>query len=757
VDSGLVVTSTNPAMSGIVFREPAQMIGQRAGGSLGCSHSFEEPGGCGFASACSTCELRKSIGEVLASGERVTQREVLLPLRIDGAARNRWLSVSVEPVEIDGARSAIVAVDDVTERKETERALAQSRARFEEVVRRIPVGVFVFEIRSDGEQRFVYVSPMFSTILGLDAGAVAQGFRGIFRAVHPADRAQLLRASLDVIACHGPFRWENRFVVRGELRWIRIEADPEETPEGGTVWNGVVTDLTQRRRDEEALRRSRALVTRTEAIARIGSYRWDLGTQRVTWSDGMFRLFGVDPGSFDGDVGRVVAARIHGDDAPAVLAANEALLRDRVPTPLSYRIVDADGTERTVWAQGELEPGDLENGEALVGFVQDITERRRAEEEQRQLTESLAATLEALPDLMFDLDRDGRFHGFNAPKSQLLFVPPELFLGRSVAEVLPKEAGDVIGAALAEAARDGRHVGGSFSLPLPGGDRCFELSIAAKGSAGNERERFVVLSRDVTERERANEAIRRLNADLELRVSERTAELKAANSELEAFSYSVSHDLRAPLRAIEGFSAMLLETLGAGADPESRRLLGVVRSNALKMARLIDDLLAFSRLGRSVMHSSRLHMSSMARLAFEEVVPDAGDRSRIVFHVGELPAVRGDAALVHQVWLNLLSNAVKYSAGAAEPVIDVEGTLEGDEAVYRVRDNGAGFEMAYAGKLFGVFQRLHPASEFQGTGVGLALAARIVSRHGGRIWAEGAVGQGASFSFSLPVAPKGAD
>ena len=249
---------------------------------------------------------------------------------------------------------------------------------------------------------------------------------------------------------------------------------------------------------------------------------------------------------------------------------------------------------------------------------------------------------------------------------------------------------------------------------------------------------------------------RQLSEHLDQKVRERTAQLEVSNRELEAFSYSVSHDLRAPLRAIEGFSAMVVEHCGPQVDAEVQRLLGVVRTNARRMAQLIDDLLAFSRTGRSEIHRVPLNMEEMARSAFGEVVPEPEERAKIDFRVGELPGADGDAALLRQVWINLLSNAVKFSSGREKPVVDVEGSLDGEHAVYRVRDNGAGFDMAYVGKLFGVFQRLHGMKEFEGTGVGLALVQRIVGRHGGRVWAEGAVGRGATLSFALPAARRDA-
>ncbi len=250
---------------------------------------------------------------------------------------------------------------------------------------------------------------------------------------------------------------------------------------------------------------------------------------------------------------------------------------------------------------------------------------------------------------------------------------------------------------------------------------------------------------------RSEQRYRELSVELEKRVQERTAQLQEANRELEAFSYSVSHDLRAPLRAIDGFSRMILEDQGERFDPEARRLLGVVSANARRMAQLIDDLLRFSRLGRSEMQRTTVDMGGLVRAVFAEVVPDPDARARIDVRAGSLPSVEADLALLRQVWVNLLSNAVKFSASRERPVIEVAGEVDGPTAVYSVKDNGAGFDMAYSGNLFGVFQRLHRPSEFEGTGVGLALVKRIVLRHGGRVWAEGAVGHGATFSFSLPV------
>lgn len=241
----------------------------------------------------------------------------------------------------------------------------------------------------------------------------------------------------------------------------------------------------------------------------------------------------------------------------------------------------------------------------------------------------------------------------------------------------------------------------------------------------------------------------RLRQTLAEKLERQAIELQTSNKELESFSYSVSHDLRSPLRAIDSFALMLEEDYAGKLDEEGRRYIGVVREGAQKMGRLIDDLLAFSRLGREPINAVSIDLKAGAERAVREVLEaHTGTSPELLMH--ELPPARGDAALLHHVWVNLIGNAVKYSSKIAAPRIEIGGCIQGSESVYFVKDNGAGFDMRYSEKLFRVFQRLHGADEFPGTGVGLAIVQRVISRHGGRVWGESKPEHGAKFFFTLP-------
>jgi light-regulated signal transduction histidine kinase (bacteriophytochrome) len=263
------------------------------------------------------------------------------------------------------------------------------------------------------------------------------------------------------------------------------------------------------------------------------------------------------------------------------------------------------------------------------------------------------------------------------------------------------------------------------------------------------------LAWEIAERKRTEEELDKHREHLEELVQERTAELAATNQELRGFSYSVSHDLRAPLRHIDGFLELLREEMGTVLDEQGQQYMEAISGASARMGRLIDGLLSYSGMGHHTLAVQKVELGALVRDAIEELAPDTAGRS-IDWHIGDLPEVLGDATLLRIVLVNLIANAVKFTRSREEARIEI-GSLFGKEGqekenVVYVRDNGVGFDMAFVDKLFGVFQRLHRAEEFEGTGIGLANVRRIIDRHGGRAWAEGALDQGAAFYFSLPKA-----
>ena len=282
--------------------------------------------------------------------------------------------------------------------------------------------------------------------------------------------------------------------------------------------------------------------------------------------------------------------------------------------------------------------------------------------------------------------------------------------------------------------------------------RAAELIIANKELAFQNSEKEKRAKELVTANkglEKAKDNIRKLNDELEQKVIERTSQLQSVNKELESFSYSVSHDLRAPIRAINGYTRIIVEDYSSQLDAEGIKVLQAIINNSKKMGELIDDLLAFSKLGRKEVSFSEINMLALVQSVKEEFLFEEGENIP-EFKVDELFPAMGDQSLIKQVWINLISNAIKYSKYKEKTTVEISAHKTANSVIYKIKDEGAGFDMEYYDKLFGVFQRLHSQDEFEGTGIGLAIVQKIVSRHNGMVWAKSKVNEGTSFYFSLP-------
>ena len=399
--------------------------------------------------------------------------------------------------------------------------------------------------------------------------------------------------------------------------------------------------------------------------------------------------------------------------------------------------------------EGSCVLAEIGGEQQIIGVARDITEVQRAEDALRQSEEKFAKVFHASPDWIFIVRmEDGLIMDANEGFVRLSGYSIEEAVGRTTAALglwtYPKKRSHFLDEIRAKGSvsnyeHEIRRKDGQLRDMLTS-----SVIIDIVGTTC-----LIAISRDITDQRHAEEEIRNLNVDLESRVSARTAELEGALRELESFSYSISHDLRSPLRAIAGYAKIIEEDYAAQIDAEGKRLLDRIAGGAIRMGELIDDLLDFSRIGRAELKKMPIEMTGLVREVLGEM-PEAGSGHRLQMRIAELPAAVADRGLLRQVWTNLLSNAIKYSRQRDPATIEVGGAIEGNEAHYFVRDNGVGFDMQYAGKLFQVFQRLHRDPAFEGTGVGLAIVARVVQRHGGRVWAEAAPDKGATFHFTLP-------
>jgi PAS domain S-box-containing protein len=604
--------------------------------------------------------------------------------------------------------------------------------------------------------------------------------------VLPEDREAVDRKFRKSLETESDWNFECRIRrIDNEVRWIWAAGRHRHLNGAPKIMSGIVQDITERKLTEEKSERQKSILSGIATIfhkALTCKTEEELGLfclqvlEEVTRSKfGLIGEINPETGRLDdiaisnpgwdlcrmedqeGHGRKTTGSAIHGLYGRVILDGKGFFTNDPYSHPDSIGTPEGHppltsflgaplshaGKTIGVVALGNREAGygpeELEVVESIAPAIVQAFISKRAEEEARESAHLLKTVMDSSPDPIFIKDREGRF----------LFGNPALLRiwGKSLNEVIGKKDSDLYSdRAIADAVMEndrlvmesGESKAVEEIVQTQEGLRTYLSMKSPRFDSRGNVDGIIGIARDITERKVAEKERERLISDLE-----------SANRELESFTYSVSHDLRAPLRAIDGFSSMLMKTMDLKLDQEEKRRLALIQENTTKMNRLIDDLLALSRVGRAEIMHKRINMTRIAESTWEQQLTLNPDL-KIDFVAYSLPDAFGDEGLILQVFSNLLSNAVKFTRKRRKPVIEIGGKTSRSETVYYIKDNGAGFNMKYYDKLFGVFQRLHSEREYEGTGVGLAIVQRIIHRHGGRVWAEGKVGKGATFYFSLP-------
>ncbi len=625
---------------------------------------------------------------------------------------------------------------------------------------------FVWTCRPDGAMK--WTSQALLAYVGASQAEMLE--QGWLEYVHPEDRASAQSAWRGAVTASVEYRTDYRLrrhdgtYRRFEARALLLRDDAGHAVE----WFGRLAEAPGDRTEPDedvylALRDERdrlAKMARSTPVILHSFRRAPDGGLTITYgAERLADLCETSPEALAADAS-VMMRNVHPDDLAALRQAQEESWQYTLPWHAEFRMLHSRRGE--IWLEGHSVPMPEPDGATVWhGAITDITERKLSEQALRESQAELSAVIENLSDGLMTCSLEGTVMSANPAALELYGFSSLAECQRPLADFsslfqLSTLEGDAVSFEEWPFSRILR--GGSVSnLELKirhlllGWEKIFRYGGGlVRDDAGRPFLAMVHVA-DVTEQRRAEQEIRTLNLELERRVANRTRELEAVNQELEAFSYSVSHDLRAPLRTIDGFSQALVEDFGAALPADALRLLGLVRKGALRMGQLIDDLLALSRLGRRALQSAPIDVRRLVEECLAELGETLGSSAlQVEITLGELPPSVGDASLVRQVFLNLLSNAFKYSRHRRPPRVEISSRLDqSGRVVYYVRDNGTGFDMTYAHRLFNVFQRLHREDEFEGTGVGLAIVKRIVTRHGGDVWVEAAPDQGATFSFTL--------
>lgn len=662
------------------------------------------------------------------------------------------VSISISPLKDEKGKivGASTIARDISERKRAEDEVRAGRDRLALAMTAAKAGSFDWDIVGNVD----LWSPEKELLYGLRPGQFS-GSRQDWEAFVVPEDLPRVKGLVDLALQTGDFASEFRIRRRdnGEIRWMNIRAkvvfDQGRKP---LRMVGINLDVTERKQAEEKLqeasRYTRSLIEASlDPLVTISAEGKITDVNQATENAtgiSRDRLIGSDFSTYFTEPERARQGYRQ--------VFTSGLVRDY---PLTIRHTSGSAMEvvynAAVFrnARGEVE--------GVFAAARDVTDLKRTEQELRLSRERLALALKAGHSGTFDWDMQNNVNRWTPEVEEVHGLAPGEFGGTFEdweALVLPADLPSA--KARIESSLKTGEFAGEWRIHRRNDGQIRWIAARAKILNDDKGKpwRMIGLNMDVTERKQAEEEVRKLNDELEQRVIQRTAELEAANKELEAFTYSVSHDLRAPLRHISGFSKMLSEEFSASLPPDAQHQVQRIQEGTRRMGQLVDDLLNLGRVGRKELSLQVSGLRSIVDEVIESLKSDIGDR-QVEWRIGDLPYVECDTALIQQVFQNLLSNALKFSRPRARALIEIgQEERDGSSVVY-VRDNGVGFSMKYADKLFGVFQRLHRAEDFEGTGVGLATVQRIVQKHGGRIWAQAELDKGAAFYFTLGASDAG--
>lgn len=601
----------------------------------------------------------------------------------------------------------------------------------------------------DDEGKLHEVNDLYCSILGYSRDELlAMSIKDIEAMKSPQETRKHMRK----VAEAGSGRFETRH-RRKDGSIIAVEISTTYLP-ATKRFISLVRDITDLKKKEESLKESEESFRLAMEATSVGLWDWRPATDTVYFSPGYYRMLGYEPGDFPmtADIWREL---LHPEDRDRTLAINMDCIEGKIPSfQVEFRMQAKDGGWRWVLGRGSAVSRD-DNGKAirLIGTHVDITDLKRTQEALRQSEERYRRFSALTSDYVHFCIRRG-----DGPYNvKWIGGAVEAITGYSEQEIFE------LGCWLPIVHPDDREeVGETYKRLTPGECCVHEFRLIARdgtvrwirqncrceaGSLPDELWLYGA-SQDITERKEAELALTRLNEELDRRVADRTARMEMAMREHEAFSYSVSHDLRAPLRHINSYSTIVTEEFGDQIPPEAHRYLDRIAAASKHLGQLIDDLLELSRVGRVELNTATVHLSELAAMTAASL-RETGPRRTVEWIIAKGLKAKGDATLLRQLLQNLLGNAWKYTSKEPKARIEFGKTVVAGQEAFFVRDNGVGFDMTFKDKLFGHFQRLH-GSEFEGTGIGLATVKRIIERHGGAVWAEGRVGEGATFYFTLP-------